>query len=58
MRPGSDLAVAVITMEPIAYQVKGRYRGSRAGIGVLDITECYSASPPLVGERLDHPVPV
>jgi hypothetical protein len=58
MAPGTELAVAIITMEPIAYQVKGRYRGSPAGIGVLDITECYSASPPLVGERLDHPVPV
>ncbi|MCX5772828.1 MAG: pyridoxamine 5'-phosphate oxidase family protein [Candidatus Hydrogenedentes bacterium] len=50
----TEVAVAVITMEPIAYQVKGRYRGGIAGCGVVDLTECYSASPPLVGERLDR----
>ena len=50
---GTEVAVAIITMDPIAYQVKGRYAGTRAGIGIIDITECYSASPPLVGERLD-----
>lgn len=48
-----ELAVAVITSDPIAYQVKGLYRGRRAGVGVVDLTACYSASPPLLGERLD-----
>jgi hypothetical protein len=50
---GGAVAVCVITRDPIAYQVKGRYLGRRGGIGVVDVTECYSASPPLVGERLD-----
>ncbi len=53
MPAGTEVAVAIITTDPIAYQVKGRYEGTRAGIGIIDITECYSASPPLVGERLD-----
>jgi len=49
----AELAVAIITMDPIAYQVKGRYVGRRVGVHVIDLTECYSASPPLVGDRLD-----
>ena len=51
--PNAELAIAIITMDPIAYQVKGRYAGRRAGVHVIDLTECYSASPPLVGDRLD-----
>jgi hypothetical protein len=49
----AELAIAIITTDPIAYQVKGRYAGRRAGVHVIDLTECYSASPPLVGDRLD-----
>jgi len=52
--PGTALAVAVITPEPVAYQVKGTYAGHRLGVNILDCAECYSASPPLLGERLDH----
>lgn len=51
---GQPLAVSVITREPIAYQVKGHYAGKRLGTGVIDLSECYSASPPLCGERLDR----
>lgn len=50
---GAEVAVAVLTPEAISYQVKGRYRGKTAGVGVIDLTECYSASPPLLGDRLD-----
>ncbi len=50
---GSMIAASVLTKEPIAYQVKGRYRGMSLGVGVVDLFECYSASPPLLGERLD-----
>lgn len=52
MMAGARVAVSVLTTDPIAYQVKGVYRGQRLGVGVLDIEACYSASPPLVGERL------
>lgn len=50
---GSALALAIITPEPVAYQVKGRYAGAWRGMRLLACTECYSASPPLLGERLD-----
>lgn len=53
MVEGTALAVAVITQEAIAYQVKGVYGGRRAGAGIIDLAECYSASPPLLGDRLD-----
>jgi hypothetical protein len=54
MATGSVVAVSVLTREPVAYQVKGVYRGVRLGSGVVDLNECYSASPPLLGERLDR----
>ncbi len=53
MPDGAEVAVSIITMDPIAYQVKGHYRGKRRGEAVIELTECYSASPPLLGERLD-----
>ncbi|HUW62501.1 MAG TPA: pyridoxamine 5'-phosphate oxidase family protein [Candidatus Bathyarchaeia archaeon] len=55
LAPDTEAAVAVITMEPIAYQVKGTYRGEMGGCGLIELQECYSASPPLLGERLDAP---
>jgi hypothetical protein len=58
VEPGTRLAVAVITREPIAYQVKGAYAGTRAGAALIDLDACYSASPPLLGERLDKPAAV
>ncbi|HNR29422.1 MAG TPA: pyridoxamine 5'-phosphate oxidase family protein [Candidatus Hydrogenedentes bacterium] len=50
---GVEMAVAVITRDAIAYQVKGVYRGTGAGVHVVDLDACYSASPPLAGDRLD-----
>lgn len=55
IEPATRIAVAVITRDPIAYQVKGAYAGTKAGAGLIDLDACYSASPPLLGERLDKP---
>ncbi len=55
LRPGTRVAVAVLTFDPIAYQVKGTYAGQTAGVGVIDLDACYNASPPRVGDRLDKP---
>lgn len=55
LRTGMDLAIAIITTEPIAYQVKGRLLHFRGGAGVVELDACYSASPPLLGARLDAP---
>jgi hypothetical protein len=52
--PSAVVAAAVLTRDPIAYQVKGLYRGVSWGVGVVDLNECYSASPPLLGERLNR----
>jgi hypothetical protein len=53
---GSPIAASVITMDPIAYQVKGIFTGCRwtpAGrVGCIQVDEVYSASPPLPGERI------
>ena len=48
-----EVAISIITTEPIAYQVKGKIHRHIAGCTLIDLTECYSASPPLLGERLD-----
>ena len=55
---GTPMAVAVLTLDPVAYQVKGTYQGRRAGTGLIDLDACYSASPPLLGERLNTAEPV
>jgi predicted pyridoxine 5'-phosphate oxidase superfamily flavin-nucleotide-binding protein len=56
LTPGSAVAAAVITQEPVAYQVKGELAGWRRSLGrrlgVIDVREAYSASPPLPGKRL------
>ena len=54
--PGIAIAAAVLTMEPVAYQVKGTFAGRRRSLGqslgVIDVQEAYSASPPLPGQLL------
>lgn len=55
VEPGTRIAVAVITQDPIAYQVKGTYGGPKTGAALIELDACYSASPPLLGERLDKP---
>jgi hypothetical protein len=56
LTPGSRMAAAVITQEPVAYQVKGEFAGWRRSLGrklgVIDVREAYSACPPLPGKRL------
>jgi hypothetical protein len=56
LAPGAMLAAAVLTAEPIAYQVKGAFAGFRRSLGkalgVIDVREAYSASPPLPGQPL------
>lgn len=53
---GKPVAACVITFEPVAYQIKGRFVGIRGGIGgqigLIAVNEVYSACPPLPGERL------
>jgi hypothetical protein len=53
---GAAVASAVLTLEPVAYQVKGTFAGMRHSLGqafgVIDVREAYSACPPLPGQLL------
>ncbi len=53
---GKAIAAAVLTLEPVAYQVKGTFAGLRRNLGqvlgVIDVREAYSACPPLPGQLL------
>jgi len=59
LAPGSPVAAAVLSLEPVAYQVKGQFAGLRTSLGrrlgVIHVREAYSASPPLPGQRLPGP---
>jgi hypothetical protein len=56
LEPGSRVAVNVLTMDLITYQLKGallrfeKHLGLE--VGVISIGEAYSCVPPLVAERL------
>lgn len=56
LQRGAQVAAAVLTAEPLAYQVKGRFlaeeRSLGAPLGIIHVQEVYSASPPLPGERI------
>jgi hypothetical protein len=50
------MAASVITLDPVAYQIKGTFEGIKSkrlgSVGFLRIKEAYSASPPLPGHRI------
>jgi predicted pyridoxine 5'-phosphate oxidase superfamily flavin-nucleotide-binding protein len=56
LRSREKVAASVITPAPVAYQVKGSFQGIKRywgiKVGIIDIDELYSASPPLPGERI------
>jgi hypothetical protein len=53
---GTMMAASVITLDPVAYQIKGPFEGMRSSrvgsVGFMRIQEAYSASPPLPGHRI------
>ncbi|HEY3313942.1 MAG TPA: hypothetical protein VGL40_01480, partial [Bacillota bacterium] len=52
---GAEVAVAVLTAQPVAYQVKGVIATSGPGRLGIRITEAFTATPPVPGERVDRP---
>jgi hypothetical protein len=54
LEPDTPIALAVITMDPIAYQLKAEVVSRNSSRRTFDagITTAYSASPPLPGEDL------
>jgi hypothetical protein len=59
LKADQAVAAAVITMDPVAYQVKGVFEGislTPAGkLGRIRVDQVYSASPPLPGEPITMP---
>jgi len=49
---GQDIAVMVLTMDPIAYQVKGVVDSFDGKFGKITIKEAFSSSPPLAGQKI------
>lgn len=52
---GAPLAASVLCLDPVAYQVKGKFgglEGADQSRGRLEVAEVYSASPPVPGKRL------
>jgi hypothetical protein len=56
LEPGARVALNVLTLDLMTYQVKGRLKGFEKHlgleVGVVKIEEAYSCMPPLVGERV------
>ena len=56
LSPGAKVAASVLTFEPVAYQIKGEFLGAERSLGrlagVVGVQEVYSASPPLLGQRI------
>jgi len=59
LRPGMKVAASVLTLKPVAYQVKGVFAGveKEAGSrqGRIQLEECYTAAPPVPGRRIFPP---
>ncbi|MEM4447344.1 MAG: pyridoxamine 5'-phosphate oxidase family protein [Candidatus Jordarchaeales archaeon] len=56
LKPGEYVATAVLTMEAMAYQVKGVYEGKKrtllGEVGVVSVEEAYTLTPPRPGEKI------
>jgi hypothetical protein len=52
LREGAEVAVCVITGDPVAWQVKGVYRETDETRGVVVLKEAYHASPPHMGRQI------
>jgi hypothetical protein len=59
---GMKVAATALTAGPVAYQVKGVYKGEitlgGTSAGVVDVQEVYTASPPVPGKRVIPPEPL
>ncbi len=52
LRDGAEVAVCVITGDPVAWQVKGVYRALDEARGAVLLKEAYHASPPHMGKKI------
>jgi hypothetical protein len=52
LKNGQLVAVMVLTMDPIVYQVKGTVDSFNGKFGRIILTEAFSSSPPLAGKKI------
>lgn len=52
LKNGQEIALMVLTMEPVAYQVKGVVDSFDGKFGKIVIKEAFSSSPPLAGDKI------
>ncbi|MDD5222507.1 MAG: pyridoxamine 5'-phosphate oxidase family protein [bacterium] len=52
LRENARVAACVITMEPVAFQVKGTYRDLSPKQGAIVLDQAFHASPPFVGKEI------
>jgi hypothetical protein len=52
LKNGQHVAVMVLTMDPIVYQVKGTVDSFDGKFGRIVLTEAFSSSPPLAGQKI------
>ncbi len=52
LKNGQHVAVMVLTMDPIVYQVKGTVDSFNGTFGRIVLTEAFSSSPPLAGKKI------
>jgi len=50
----TELAVAVLTADPVAYQIKGVVAATAGGRVAVRVTEAFTATPPVPGQRVDR----
>lgn len=51
---GTELAVAILTADPVAYQVKGVVATTAGSRVAIRVTEAFTATPPVPGKRIDQ----
>ncbi len=52
LKDKAEVAVSIITTEPIAFQVKGTYKALDGNWGAVLLREAFHASPPYVGKKI------
>jgi hypothetical protein len=52
LQENARVAACVITMEPVAFQVKGVYKNLSAKQGAIILNQAFHASPPFVGKEI------
>jgi hypothetical protein len=56
LKDGMRVAIALVTLEPAAFQLKGTFREIDESTGYIELDRVYTCSLPRPGERVDKPM--